>query len=236
MQHNNTTIPKGEHVELPILPKSAELGSEGWYWKRVKVRKKKTVIHDGRSWKLQKILKKRPIPTMNQIENKIMGIEDHNVRALMALHYLTACRNSEPLDLRPKDIVEQIIHGRRFVVIQNIHNRKNENREWKTIPVPAEDKLAQFIIRYIKGIKSESFIFPSSYYGGLQPISKRWAHELCRKNLGMNPHWLRHLRLTHLVTDKNFSENHLIMMAGWTDGRPGKHYIEMRWQDLAEKM
>ena len=51
---------------------------------------------------------------------------------------------------------------------------------------------------------------------------------------GINPHYLRHCRLTHMVQLYNYSIPQLIEFAGWSNSAPAMRYIHLDWRDQAE--
>lgn len=53
---------------------------------------------------------------------------------------------------------------------------------------------------------------------------------------GVNPHYLRHCRLTHLVQTYGFNELQLMRFAGWTNTKPAIVYVHLNWMDLAKVM
>jgi len=106
------------------------------------------------------------------------------------------------------------------VVYIRTPNRKNKKRTSKRQPIPLtkEKELYTFLYNYIKNRPENEPIFD---------ICIRRARQLLEKHFKMNPHFIRHIRLSHLVIIYEFNEQALIRYAGWTDGRPAKHYIEM---------
>jgi len=64
--------------------------------------------------------------------------------------------------------------------------------------------------------------------------SVRRIQQLLDESLGWNPHFLRHVRLSHLTINNNFSDQKLRVWAGWTDSRPASVYVKFRYQDFLE--
>ena len=67
------------------------------------------------------------------------------------------------------------------------------------------------------------------------PFGKIRAYQLIRGTVGWNNHWIRHIRLTHLVVYHDFNEQLLLRFAGWTTTLPAQNYMEIRWVDFLEK-
>ena len=59
-------------------------------------------------------------------------------------------------------------------------------------------------------------------------FNKTWA--------GIAPHYLRHCRLTHCITEFDFNDQELVKYAGWTDSKPAKWYVSLKTTDLQRKM
>ena len=60
------------------------------------------------------------------------------------------------------------------------------------------------------------------------------ARQIINKYAKMNPHFLRDIRLTHLVTIYDFNELKLAKFAGWKDGKPAERYVRLSYNDLIE--
>ena len=190
-------------------------------------------------WSKLLLLKEEKIPELKEIIEIAQGIDNPRNQALFILAYLTAGRireivpkldkqNNYRSSIKKSDL--KIVQEKgRDVLIINLRNEKNRNRKRKEIPVPLDIKenviFWNLIIDYINSLTNDEELFPISYQNAYGIISK----------LGFNPHWIRHIRLTHLVTVYGYKEHQLIRYAGWTDSRPGKNYIEMDWTDLLYK-
>lgn len=191
-----------------------------------------------KSWARQKNIINCPIPNISKIRSDINIIANNRDKALITLAYLTAGRISEILELKAGDI-SLIKEENRPVLLIDMPNRKHRKQKRKYIPIPldtSEGDMANVITEYCKSLNPETLLFPSAWHGNLKPISEQWAWSICYKHLGFNPHYLRHIRLTHLATMYNFSDQLLIQFAGWSDSRPAKHYISLKWQDILKKM
>jgi hypothetical protein len=186
-------------------------------------------------WRHQLFFKKEKIPTVNEMI-ELAETMPNRTRALFILTYLTAgrameivryTRNKENRQSIRKDDLTIENRNARSILLLNIRNEKNKQRFRKIIPVPLDieenKKLYNLLVDYLNELDNTAELFPFSY--------KR-AYKLLKDATGWNPHWIRHIRLTHLVTVYGYREQQLMMYAGWTDARPSKNYIEMRWEDL----
>ena len=209
------------------------------------------------AWSRQKDLKRDEIPSIEAILNIVNGIENPRDRALFVLAYLTAGRISEITDykqyvyirLNPnekpakyrkefvrryagitkKNMVKTESSGREILLI-DLPNRKNDGRPRKKLPVTLDKdyniELVNILLNYIKTKEEDEALFPITPTRAWQIISK----------YGYNPHFLRDIKLTHLVIYNNFNDQELIKYAGWSDGRPAKNYIQLRYDDMVKKL
>jgi integrase len=133
--------------------------------------------------------------------------------------------------IKKEDLYVDKVGGRSMLVIK-MRNLKNKQRgdQVKQIPLPTDielnNKFAKIIDTYWQTVEPEGELFE---------MNKRRAAQIISKS-GFHPHFLRKLRLTHLVKYHNFSDQKLKKFAGWTDSRPAKSYIQLSWEDLAMSM
>lgn len=179
-------------------------------------------------WGLQKELQLNKIPHEGDIKVVAANIKNIRTRALFVMLYLTAGRISEVCyDLRKKDLTIQYKKGRTILLI-NMPNKKHRTRHFKDIPIPLdkEEVLLEYLNQYLKTLPSDGILFN---------FGKTYAYQMIRNATGWNNHWLRHLRLTHLVVNHDFNEALLVKFAGWTNSMPAKSYMELRWGDILSK-
>jgi len=190
-----------------------------------------------RPWDKQCYLHKEKIPTVKDIIEIAEGISSERERCLFVLLYLTAGRLQEIVmynskkeirsSIRKSDITIQDRDNRKILLI-NIRNEKNRTRHRKDLPVPLdvdENKVFyNLMVDYLNSLDDNEELFPFSYkraYALLNKINPDW-----------NPHWIRHIRLTHLITVYGYREHQLRLYSGWSDSRPASKYLEMKWEDL----
>lgn len=184
------------------------------------------------AWSKQSFLKSEKIPTVPEIIELAKSIDNNRKRTLFIITYLTAGRIREIVRSKDrksicKNDLTIVTEDLRLILLINLRNQKNKVRKRKDIPVPLDVKenaiLWNMILDHINTVGTNEELFPISYQN---------AYEIITKLTTWNPHWIRHIRLTHLVTVYGYKEHQLIRYAGWTDSRPAKHYIEMNWKDL----
>jgi len=179
-------------------------------------------------WGLQKALQGARIPTEGDIKVIAANIKNNRVRALFIMLYLTAGRISELVyELKKKDLNIQYKRGRTVLLI-TMPNKKHKVRHFKDIPIPLdkEEVLLELLNQYLKTIGDNDVLFD---------FGRTYAYQMIRKYVGCNNHWLRHVRLTHLVVNHDFNEQLLIRFAGWTNSMPAQKYMELRWGDILDK-
>ena len=128
------------------------------------------------------------------------------------------------LGIQKRDITFQNINNIKVMVV-SIENRKNKAEKRKTIPIPIEKEIemVKVINNYIERLPYEAVLWPYS-------VSK--GERLINKAFGLNAHFLRDIRATHLALDYGFTEYQLIMYLGWKDGRPAARYVRKDWKKL----
>jgi integrase len=133
--------------------------------------------------------------------------------------------------MKKEDILYENFNGKKVMIfrVRNLKN-KNKGQNVKLIPLTLDDELhikfKKIIDTFIAGFENEEELFP---------ICKRRAEQIISK-AGFNTHFLRKLRLTHLVRYYNFSDEKLKVFAGWSDSRPSKFYIRVGLKDLVNSM
>jgi len=203
-------------------------------WSSIKSR---MLNNENKPWNKQSFAKKEKNPSVKEIVELAGSIENDRDRCLFVLTYLTAGRLQEIVKYKGKGEERSSIKiedlsitqekGRKILLI-NLRNNKHRKRHRKDLPVPLDIPenalLYDMMVGYLSSFSETDEIFPISY--------RRAYAILTRINPGWNPHWIRHIRLTHLVTEYGYKEFQLMLYAGWTDPRPAKDYLQMRWEDL----
>ena len=115
-----------------------------------------------------------------------------------------------------------------------IHNvRILKRRKWpvllRNIPIVINNKekdIYQYFMNYLSYLDREEPIFNMTRERAWQII----------KEVGLTPHILRHIRLTHLAQDYDFTDQQLVKFTGWHDSRQASNYVRMNVGDLLKKM
>lgn len=134
--------------------------------------------------------------------------------------------------LKKKDILFEETGGRKCIIF-NLRNLKNKqkNEQRKLIPVTLDNEIH---LKFWNIIKSYLYVIKEDWKE-LFPFQKRNAEKIINQ-IEWNPHFIRKVRLTHLVKYHGFIEQELRIFAGWTDTRPSKHYVKLSWEALIKKL
>ena len=131
--------------------------------------------------------------------------------------------------IRKEDVfVDLKINKEHKLLMIRMQNRKNKHFKLKRIPVPIdkEIELVNLLIDYQNTLPEDKS--PFFNFG----VAK--AEQIIKK-VDMNPHFLRDIRLTHLVTMYGYGSFELTKFAGWKDPRPAERYVRMDVKDLVNK-
>jgi hypothetical protein len=108
--------------------------------------------------------------------------------------------------------------------------RKETKPVYRLLPIPYttfHKELLDSIIGYIKrkDLKENDFLFTFTRRTGYT-IIKRW--------FGFRTHFMRHIRLSHLVSLFSYHPSKLMKYAGWTNIKLTNVYVHQDWRDLAK--
>lgn len=176
-------------------------------------------------WSHQNKLKQQPIPDQQQLLIQINTVPNQRDKALCAFAYLTGGRISEIIkEVQKKHLEDGWLDGKKVLLI-DMPNRKNKKRHRKKIPilVDREKDFINIIEEYINTLQLEDVLFN---------FNKHRAYQIIRKHLDMNCHFLRDIRLTHLVTKHDLNGHQVKLYAGWSDTRPADTYIQLNWRNI----
>lgn len=186
---------------------------------------------DNKPWsRMKTIQEKTTLPTMEDIKRIATNIEDLRLRTLFVMGYLTGGRISELVSgaVKRSDLSIEEKNGRTILLIR-MPNRKHRKKHFKDIPIPfdKEESFIRLIGDYVNSLEPE---------GALFPFGRSRAEQMLFKELNINPHWLRHVRASHLVIYYDFNEQLLTLYMGWSNSLPAKYYMELKWSDILQKL
>jgi len=171
------------------------------------------------------------------------GLKNSGVRACYFFLYLSGCRVSEATKVKPGDI-----EIKDNCIIANIITLKNRLKGLRNIPIAwfdceIETKMGDYVLNHIRKVPENTPVFPYSRFRMAHNLGKlvindmRGLHGKQWVNIPefhIHPHYLRHCRLTHLVTERNYGAVELMQFAGWTNTKPADIYVSLNWRNLAE--
>ena len=129
--------------------------------------------------------------------------------------------------LRMDVLIHEVRSDGKQILEIRMQNRKNKKVKVKSIPIPIhkEKRLVGLLFEYLDTLNPEIPLFP---------MSIRTAERIINK-VDMNPHFLRNIRLTHLVNIYDFNAYQLTRFAGWTSASPAEAYVRLSQKDMIDK-
>ena len=134
-------------------------------------------------------------------------------------------------DFHIQEYVNDLGINHKFLVctLRNLKNRKVHNKRL-FCRIDKEEELIKPFMKHLESLNDEDIILD---------WSRSWMSKLFKDYAGetlYHPHFLRGLRLTHLVIYYGFNEQLLVNFAGWSDGRPAKNYMMFAGKALMEQL
>lgn len=162
-----------------------------------------------------------------EIKRVIESISDIQKQALFSVLYLTAGRISEVVNsITPNDI--KIDNTNKEIWLFKVYTEKTRGKVgYRNLPFYYEEN--KFFLDIIKDYMDIANI---QYDTPLFRLSRQYVWKLCYEFFDVNPHWIRHSRLTSLVEKYNFSDQRLMLWAGWTDNKMPRRYVHLNWRAL----
>lgn len=151
-------------------------------------------------------------------------------KALIAILYLTGARINEILDLQKKQIRVANYKDRKVLLIQNLKILKTRGKNpVRQLTFTTEDRdFVRVVLKYLQTLtEPEQKIFE---------MKRARAFQIVKKYTGKYPHYFRHVKNTHLVTEKNFSIPYLKKWNGWVSDSSASFYINLSSEDLTRKI
>lgn len=200
---------------------------------------------------LAKMQKKRRIiyaPTQEQVFQKLKAIKDPELRAFAFFSYQTGERISEVKQLKFGDITIQSKDKHRYALVK-APTLKNRRKGIRLLPIPLFVSIEAIMYEYFNSIYSHRIDEIFKHIGSRNNVWYKLKKEVkfsCevfnldtkkteQQEIRLNPHLLRHFRLTHLVQLYQYDAFRLMEFAGWSSTAPAKFYVSLGWQDLAQQ-
>lgn len=201
-----------------------------------------------------------PILERYEILERIDKLELDRDKAMVAFLYLTACRVSEVVRyIIEKNLKRQVVKNRKSkdgkmldapilkreykgrsilkkqiemrgntLVISSVRSLKRRRYLPRAIPIiiSKERKFVKILFDYIDPLDDEAELWP---------ITRQRAYQILSE-VGMFNHYLRHIRLTHMVTDYDFTAAELKKFVNWSSSTSADSYVHLDVKDLIAKM
>lgn len=173
-------------------------------------------------------MKKAEYYDYNALKSLIEGIPVAREKAIFGMLYGFGLRVGELLQLTKKSLAEKIISGTKFYIL-TVPTEKNPHIPYRNLPLPILPEKDGWLMEIVASLEALHKNSPDNQR--MFPHHRVTVYKWCRKWLGFHPHWLRHLRLTHLANEGK-GEYYLSKYAGWTSGQPAKTYVKISYMDL----
>ena len=171
------------------------------------------------------------VPSLSKLKTSIDRIDNLRDKALSSFLYLTGSRVGEVVfRFKVKNLTIEK-RGERLFYVFHMYVQKRREEFYRKVGIPYDnnEELMDNILNYIKRYRltDEDYMFE---------IHQRTALRLVHKWFGFNTHFMRHVRITHLFSEFGFSEQEVKQFVGWKDTRPASTYIDLNWQQTADKL
>jgi len=176
------------------------------------------------------------VPTLEEMKEMISSIPDEHLRdkAILSTLYITGARVCEIVKrLRLKDISVKEHKGRKYIsfYLFTAKRQRRVKQIYRNIPV-SYDKYKVFVdplIDYIRQIKprDDDYVFD---------ITTRTVLNITHKWLDFHTHFIRHVRISHLVQHHNFNDQELTKWTGWSNSNPAATYSHLDERVFFEKL
>lgn len=147
--------------------------------------------------------------------------------------YYTGCRAGELIQIQTQHIKFEEDNPD-FLSIK-INTEKNPHAPIRHIPINTK-KEPESIQVFTLTPNSNDLCFAPYSPGILINTYLRTMRKKFNEFWKVAPHYFRHCRLTHCITEFDFNDQELVKYAGWTDSKPAKWYINLKTTDLQKKM
>lgn len=192
---------------------------------------------------------------INEVFELGKDTEDDMVRSLFYLCYLSGARIGEAIQLTKRD-VHISTSGEELLI--ELKTEKRKDHPIRVIPILIidnpnhtvfnmyEKQMASVIINYVKRFKEDDLVFPISRQQSFNIFTKQFNTRVryrLKDNTPtdldvkkINPHYLRHCRLTHLRQEYGYDVVSLMRFAGWKDSQMANIYLHLGYKDLRNEM
>lgn len=156
-------------------------------------------------------------------------------RALIAFLWITACRASEAIEFRKKDLLrKETQYDRRTktyfdapkeTYVFRLFTLKNKVQRERRVGViyDSEQQLIDIFLEWWNSIPDDN--------ARLFPITRQRVWQIFKREyVGYRPHHMRHSKLTYLAAEENFDSVELTQAAGWSSFQPAGTYLHLDYK------
>lgn len=191
-----------------------------------------------KSGKKRRVPNDLPLYSPDEVLKKIKGLPEQKFRAFAAFLYLSGARIREVLGHKEKGLKGFCPKQYRKVYEDGVELRVF--REMWTLKRRG-GKVLRRSIPVVVGREREFVRIVDDWMDSRDPsvpafgFSRQYGWLIIRE-MGMFPHFLRHLRNTHLVTEYGYNSSLLKNFNGWSDEKPASVYVHLGFDDLLRQM
>jgi len=203
-------------------------------------------------WGLHLELLNRELLPLPEFINKVVNCKDLMIACIVSLIYLTGSRGGEIMrkkfpekeSIKLKDF--QMSNNGEYLIITSpvfkLRNsskiRKNPTLRFKKAYIKLDPSdmyypLFEIIDKYLDSLTNEEKMNPET---PLFKIQYGTLRKNLKKYLNWNPHYIRHLRASHLVQYHNFNDLDLRDFFGWITGDMPTRYTHQSSEQLRKKL
>lgn len=165
---------------------------------------------------------------------------------LFRVLYLFGLRISEALLLKPTDFKHREHEEEEYLICNTIteKNRQQPFRVLTALQTYEDKQMVEEVNMFLENVEPGKRLFtnvPSRFAAAwhfrqqevdVQAIDYKSKQMMYLEGFKLHPHYLRHCRLTHLVTEYDYDVVQLTQFAGWTDFTPAMIYLQLNWRNL----
>jgi len=210
----------------------------------------------GIPWGTHNELINSEVISIEQFKKKVLSLKNKKVAAALSILYLTGSRISEILRSKDKKTGEYLPgikfkdikisnNGQYVIITTKVEKIKNSSRAKKN---PQLRKKKAFIKYDKKDVYFPLFNILDEYMDSLPndlknnpetelfKFSYQYFAKYLSNHLGWNPHYIRHLRASHLAQNHNFNDTELRHFFGWITGEMPSRYTHINDEVVMNKL
>jgi integrase len=192
-----------------------------------------------------------PLPIPKTDIYALVENQDDEIKSLVYCLYLTGARASELIQIETKDFDEQTdTSGNQQITVKVNTRKKKRGFPYRIIPLRSTSQVELKMLHHLLKHKTTyerlgyNRLFPyrrETIWRKLSSLTFTTSWLVFTPKLAVKenqtqhlyPHFLRHCRATHLVTDYAFNPYVLKDLMGWSSTKPANVYVNLDWRDAS---